>query len=144
MAYLPAYQDWRHYGFIPSTNLVCKRHRRDGLLDVVYRNSDGSYTTWIAQASSIWLLLTDVRNWQPFQEAFGLQQMMSCFPEEPIHYVPYYNFPTLQPPSAHVDDEYASGHSSLTARHPAESANVGASISETRIGSVDALQAQLH
>ncbi|GAB3233211.1 hypothetical protein GCM10027346_21020 [Hymenobacter seoulensis] len=95
-AFVPSTYVWRTFGFIATTPLVCKRHRSDGLLDVVIREPDGTYTTWIAQADSIWLLHTEPASWPPFPTSKDFEALIASFPEEHLLHVPYAAF-TLSP-----------------------------------------------
>lgn len=93
-AFIPSSQEWMRQGFIPATPVVCRRHRHEGLLDVVIRNTDGSYWLWVAQASSIWLLLTEAIRLPPLQDRDAFEHLLAQFPAEPLHHVPYADFAT--------------------------------------------------
>lgn len=75
---------WRRLGFQPTTPRVSKRQRPDGLFDVVYREVSGYYSAWIAEASSIWLVVQELVTFEPPLDIDDLHNLLRHFPPDPI------------------------------------------------------------
>ena len=81
-SYEPDYAAWSRRGFRRTTPIVCKRPRSYGLVDVVYRESNGSYSAWIAQARSIWLVEKELITFEALQDEEDLNTLLKHFPPD--------------------------------------------------------------
>jgi len=78
--YEPPYEHWVRLGFRPTTSLVRKRRRPDGLLDVLFLQTNGAYSAWIAEPETIWLVVRELRTWDPLQDEDDLLNLIKQFP----------------------------------------------------------------
>lgn len=119
MSYEPSYQQWCRLGFLPTTGRVRKRKRPDGLLDVLYRETNDYYSAWVAEARTIWLVVRALTTIEPLVDADDLANLINQFPSDTLQSPFSADDPPRLSPDPHLLDAHAaadgSQHSSAIA-----------------------------
>lgn len=77
------YAGWR-FGFTLPTFRVRKWPRPAGLLDVLYRKTNGCHSGWVADARSIWLVTRKLTTVEPLLAENDLLLLFPAFPSQPL------------------------------------------------------------